>query len=183
MNVLLKKFSITIVFVWLLTTGGCVRNHQPENERVYLSGICSGFSKSFFEIAFNTYQKNNKVIINGVASNPEMSIRSLRGKIIDFASVDELPDEAFFPGFGKNIIALPVCKDKTDRLSWILVYKNQAYNGRSFEKYTQLKYFLKYIYSTENQKIITVLGYEKLPDEVIRETLHKIDLMEWKDER
>ncbi|GHV30414.1 hypothetical protein FACS1894177_02950 [Bacteroidia bacterium] len=183
MSIFFKKFQIAIIFVLLLTTGGCVKNHLSGNERIYFSGIGSGFSRSFFEIAIDAYRKSNDVIINDVVSNPEMGIRSLREKIVDFAFTCELPNEAFFPGFEKNIIALPVCKDKTDRLSWILVYKNQAYNGRSFEKHTQLKHFLRYIYSPENQRIITVLGYKVLPDEIIREVLRKIDLMEWKNER
>ncbi|MDR2622651.1 MAG: hypothetical protein LBC48_08770 [Dysgonamonadaceae bacterium] len=183
MNVLSEKFPAAIIFVWLLMTSGCVNNHRQENEPIYLSGIGSGFSRSFFEIVIDTYRKNNDVVINGVSSNSEMGVRSLRKKIIDFAFTDELPDETSFPGFEKNIIALPVCKDKTNRFSWVLVYKNQAYNGRSYEKQMQLKLFLKYIYSSENQRIITVLGYVKLPDEVVREALRKIDSMEWNDER
>jgi ABC-type phosphate transport system substrate-binding protein len=163
--------------------GGCADNHRQENERIYLSGIGSGFSRSFFEIVVDTYRKNNNAIINGVSSDSEMGVRSLREKIIDFVFTDELPDEASFPGFEENIIALPVCKEKTNRLSWVLVYKNQAYDGRSFEKYRQLKQFLKYIYSSENQRIITVLGYVRLPDEIVCEVLTKIDSMEWKDER
>jgi ABC-type phosphate transport system substrate-binding protein len=178
-----KKFPIVIIFILVLTTGGCIKNHPPESKRIYFSGICSGFSRSFFDIVFHTYQKNNNVIINGVTSNPETGIRSLREKIIDFTSTDELPDEVSFPGFNQNIIALPVYKDQTTRCLWMLVYKNQAYNGRSFEKYTQLKHFLKYIYSPENQRIINILGFENLPDELIGESLRKIDLMEWRDER
>jgi ABC-type phosphate transport system substrate-binding protein len=183
MSISFRKFTRVVIFVLMFTTGGCIKNHPSKSECVYFSGICSGFSLSFFDIVINTYQKSNNVIINFVASNPKMGIRSLRERIIDFTSTDELPDEVFFPGFNENIIALPVYKDQTARLLWILVYKNQACNGKNFEEYTQLKCFLKYIYSPENQKIITVLGFEKLPDELIGETLRKIDLMEWKDER
>jgi hypothetical protein len=183
MNTSSQKFSIVIIVVLALITGGCIKNHPPKSKRIFLSGICAGGSQSFFEIVFHTYQKHNDVIINSVTSNPEIGIRSLRERIIDFTTTDELPGEARFPGFNQNIIALPVYKDQTNRCLWMLVYKNQAYNGRNFAMYTQLKRFLKDIYAPENQRIISILGFEKLPDALIGETLRKIDLMEWKDER
>jgi hypothetical protein len=183
MSIFFKKIPVTIIFALLLIIGGYVKNHRAENEHTYFSCICSCFSCSFFEIVFDAYQKNNNVIINSVAPNPEMGIRSLREKIVDFTTTNELPDKVFFPEFEQNIIAFPICKDKANRLSWILVHKNQAYNGRSFEKYKQLKHLLKYIYSIENKRTITILGYKKLPDEVIHEAICKIDLLEWRNER
>jgi phosphate transport system substrate-binding protein len=66
-------------------------------------------------------------------------------------------------------------------LSWILVYKNQAYNHREIEKYRSLKSFLNYAISLENQKHTGRLTYCPLPPAFIEKIQNLINSMEWKE--
>lgn len=67
-------------------------------------------------------------------------------------------------------------------LSWILAYKNQAYNHRSVEKYKSLKSFLIYVINPETQKITSRLTYLPLPATVVAKAQKLIDSMVWEDE-
>jgi phosphate transport system substrate-binding protein len=65
-------------------------------------------------------------------------------------------------------------------LSWILVYKNQAYNHRSIEKYESLKAFLNYLISPKAQKIADRLtAYSPLPVTVTEKAQQLINLMSY----
>jgi phosphate transport system substrate-binding protein len=66
-------------------------------------------------------------------------------------------------------------------LSWILVYKNQAYNCRSEEKFRSLQSFLNYVTSPEIQKRTGRLTYCPLPLSFIEKVQHLIGSMEWKE--
>jgi phosphate transport system substrate-binding protein len=62
-------------------------------------------------------------------------------------------------------------------LSWILVYKNQAYNCRNIEKYESLKSFLHYVINPETQKFAGRLTYMPLPANTIEKAKKIIESM------
>jgi phosphate transport system substrate-binding protein len=64
-------------------------------------------------------------------------------------------------------------------LSWILVYKNQADNCRSFEKYESLKSFLHHVTNPETQKLAGRLSYMPLPADVIEKAKKAVESMEY----
>jgi phosphate transport system substrate-binding protein len=64
--------------------------------------------------------------------------------------------------------------------SWILVYKNQAYNYRKIEKCRSLKSFLHYVIKPETQKRTGQLTYSQLPLPFIEKIQNLINSMEWK---
>lgn len=63
--------------------------------------------------------------------------------------------------------------------SWIMVYKNQAYANRSFEKYESLKSFLKYIISPNTQKVASNLNYAPLPDHITKKAEETVNSLKW----
>jgi phosphate transport system substrate-binding protein len=65
-------------------------------------------------------------------------------------------------------------------LSWIRVYKNQAYNCRSIEKYESLKSFLHYVINPETQKLAGRLTYTPLPANAIEKARKLIESMEYR---
>jgi phosphate transport system substrate-binding protein len=64
-------------------------------------------------------------------------------------------------------------------LSWLLVYKNQSYNHRGFEKYKSLVSFLNYIICPQTQKIAGRLTYSPLPSTAIEKAQKLINSIEW----
>lgn len=63
--------------------------------------------------------------------------------------------------------------------SWFYVYKNQAYENRSLEKYNTLKDFLYYSISPEQQKIAGSMSYVPLPEEVVEKAKKQIESLKW----
>ncbi|MDR2087632.1 MAG: phosphate ABC transporter substrate-binding protein PstS [Dysgonamonadaceae bacterium] len=87
----------------------------------------------------------------------------------------EFPDNMILTDTGlENAYPLPC-------LSWILVYKNQAYNRRSIEKYEDLKSFLHYVVNPKTQKFAGRLTYMPLPDNVIEKAKNLIESMEYRE--
>lgn len=67
-------------------------------------------------------------------------------------------------------------------LSWLLVYKNQAYLNRSEEKYQSLVDFLNYMITPQTQSLAGRMSYAPLPEAIIEKAQRLIDSMEWKEE-
>ena len=66
-------------------------------------------------------------------------------------------------------------------LSWILVYKNQAYNKRSKEKYRKTISFLEYIINPSTQKVARRINHIPLPENVIVKAHNIIQSLEWEE--
>lgn len=88
----------------------------------------------------------------------------------------ELPDYPVMITNSPNKNAYPL-----SCYSWILVYKNQAYNKRTQEKYNSLKDFLSFLISEENQNIAGKLNYVPLPENALNKAKKLISTMEWKE--
>jgi phosphate transport system substrate-binding protein len=98
-------------------------------------------------------------------------------KSLQYALETDIPDNMYINLVNPdNEYAYPIpC------LSWILVYKNQAYNHRGIEKYRSLKSFLNYAISPETQKRTGRLTYCPLPLPFIEKVQNLINSMEWKE--
>lgn len=63
--------------------------------------------------------------------------------------------------------------------SWILVYKNQAYNNRSIKRFENLKSLLEYILSPDSQKVAGKITYAALPEDALKKAKKIADSMVW----
>jgi phosphate transport system substrate-binding protein len=114
---------------------------------------------------------------------PMAAIKNASGNYIEansesllYAAETELPDDM------RTILTNPKQEDAypIPCLSWILVYKNQAYNNRSIEKYESLKAFLNYLISPKAQIIADRLtAYSPLPVTVIEKAQQLVNLMNY----
>ena len=72
--------------------------------------------------------------------------------------------------------AYPICS-----FSWLVVYKNQAYNGRSLQRCEEIKLFFNYVLSPEAQGLASKLSYSPLPPEIVVKARRLINSIEWNE--
>ena len=102
-------------------------------------------------------------------------IKPNRYSIQQAAIVDFPNDMRIFLVDSDQKDAYPICG-----FSWMIVYKNQAYNNRSSQKCEHIKSFLYYVLSPEAQGIASKLSYSPLPPEVVCRAKKLVDSIEWK---
>jgi phosphate transport system substrate-binding protein len=68
-------------------------------------------------------------------------------------------------------------------MTWLLVYKEQCYNGRTREEAEELVELLEYVISSEGQKVAAQINYAPLSGEAIAKNRALIETMTYEGER